>query len=138
MRLGPRPIMGFQAFELPFEVANFGFEGKDAPNTSEVQTLGRHLRHLGDKLNLELAVAPLTARGPCRLHDAFGIEPAHERGLHAKNVGNLADAEHRRVLVIEADAHPFSRFPLPRWITRGSRPRPNRRWRRWTCHCGDG
>lgn len=84
MRLGPRPIMGLQAFELPFEVANFGFEGKNSPNACEVQTLGRHFRHLSDKLNLELAVAPLTSRGPGRLHDSLGVEPAHERRLHAK------------------------------------------------------
>ena len=83
MRLGPRPIMGFQTFELSFELANFGFEDKDSPNTSQVQTLGRHFRHLGDKLNLELAVAPLTARGPGRLHDPLRVEPTHERSLHS-------------------------------------------------------
>ena len=83
MRRGPRPIIGLQPFESPFEVAHFGFELKDASDASEVQTLGRHLRHQGDPLNLELAVSPLAAWGTGRLNDPFGVEPAHERSLHA-------------------------------------------------------
>lgn len=105
------PIVGLQALDLPHQPVDFGLEDEDAPDASKVQTLGGHLRYLGDLPDLELAVAPLAARGAGRLHDLLGVEAAHERGLDPEKVGDLADAEHRRMLVVEADAHPDQPVP---------------------------